>query len=138
MSFIADNAGEIGLDALMLEEFTKLNPDLKINLFVRSIPLINDATIDDAEFFGLQKKYDIIQYPDSVGFLMDGMPDHVAGVINGADIIISKGQANYETLSRIDDGRIIFMLRTKCEVVAMDIGIPEGRPVILIKDWVSA
>ncbi len=133
ISFIADNAGEIGLDGLMLRELKKLNSDAEIIIFVKSIPLINDATLEDVQYFNLEKDFRIIEYPDTVGFRLKNIPVDISEIIKSSDMLISKGQANYEILhgSGLHE-KIVFLLRAKCDVVAEDIGVKEGSPVILI------
>lgn len=133
ISFIADNAGEIGFDGLLLKEFKKLNPEVNITVFVKSSPIINDATREDAQYFGLDKEFEIIEYPDTVGFKLKGIPREVRKIIDGSTCIVSKGQANYEILNDAGLKNIVFLLRAKCGVVARNIGVEEGSPVIIVE-----
>ncbi|MFH1416064.1 MAG: ARMT1-like domain-containing protein [Elusimicrobiota bacterium] len=130
--FIADNAGEIGLDALLLARIKQLNPACRISVLVKSTPLINDALLEDALYFGMDAEFEIIEYPDTVGFKLKGMPGDISRLIGQADLIISKGQANYEILNDAGMKNTVFLLRAKCDVVARSIGVEEGSPVLIV------
>jgi len=132
ISFLADNAGEIGLDGILLRMIKKINPQVNLTVYVREEPIINDATIEDACFFNLDKDFEILQTPNSVGVDFKQLSSEMLERIKSSDIIISKGQANYEILSDENLPNIIFLLRAKCPVVAEHIGIQEGSPVILL------
>ena len=120
--YIADNAGEIVFDKLFLEQL----PLDKITYSVRGSYVLNDALMEDAEMVGITKMLPVISsganYPGTI--LQDCSKEFVR-VFNESDLIISKGQGNYETLSDVDKN-IMFMLRIKCPVVARDINHPMG------------
>jgi damage-control phosphatase, subfamily I len=120
--YIGDNAGEIVFDKLFLEQL----PVEKITYSVRGSHILNDALIEDAEMVGLTKLLPVISsgsnYP---GTILKACSNEFKNEFENADLIISKGQGNYETLSDIDRN-IIFMLRIKCPVVARDIDHPRG------------
>lgn len=123
---LGDNAGEIVLDRLMLAQF----PKERTHYAVRGAPIINDATREDAEFAGIAKFANLIDN----GVAAPGTPLEQCGrefkaLFDQADLIISKGQGNYETLSDCDK-RIFFLLRVKCPMVARQIGHPLGALVI--------
>lgn len=132
ISFIADNAGEIGLDGILLKEFKILNPNLNIVIFVKSSPIINDATIEDARFFGIDKEFKIISAPNTVGLNLRLLPSNAKIIFEKSDYIIAKGQANYELLTDQNLKNIVYLLRAKCEVVAKDTGVKLGSPVLLV------
>ncbi|MGM0568889.1 MAG: damage-control phosphatase ARMT1 family protein [Elusimicrobiota bacterium] len=130
--FLADNAGEIAFDSLMLEEFLKLNPNLNIIIFLKSGPIINDATEKDAEFFKIDRKFKIEPTAPVVGLHLNLLTDRQKNLLNKTDIIIAKGQANYEILSEKENKKVVYMLRAKCPVVAGSLNVKESSPVILI------
>ncbi len=131
--YIADNAGEIVLDKLLLETIFNHYDVEKVFFVVRGAPFINDATIDDAKYINLNKldaieliEWDIGYFgikSDSKGFLKKFKPD---------ETVISKGQGNYEAMSDIDG--IFHMLMVKCPVVSTDIGVDKGSMVVWRKD----
>ncbi len=134
IAFLADNAGEIGLDALLLDELKKLNPDLEITVLVKSAPIINDATREDAEFFGIDKRYPVYETPATVGVRVPDLTGRGSAAVKEADWIIAKGQANYELLSETSLSRVIYLLRAKCGVVARDTGVKVNTPLIIVKE----
>lgn len=128
--WLADNAGEIVLDQLLMA-FTD---PAKITIAVRSRPILNDATMDDAESIGLVSRYRVIENgSDAPGTILEDCSPEFMEHFNEADLIISKGQGNYETLSSLPDKRIFFLLKAKCPVIARDIGCDVGRLVIARK-----
>lgn len=128
--FVADNAGEIAFDAVLMEEFVKVNPLINIVIFLKRSPVINDATLEDARFFGIEKKFHIEETPSTVGLEEGGLSPRQQALMDNADVIIAKGQANYEILTEKKNSKIIYMLRAKCEVVARSLGVKEMSPVI--------
>jgi len=128
--WLADNAGEIVLDQLLMA-FT--DPE-KITIAVRAHPILNDATMDDAESIGLVSRYKVIENgSDAPGTILDDCSPEFMECFADADLIVSKGQGNYETLSSLPDKRIFFLLKAKCPVIARDIGCDVGRLVIARK-----
>ncbi|MCP3874100.1 MAG: DUF89 family protein [Desulfobacteraceae bacterium] len=112
--WLADNAGEIVFDKLLLK---KMDQD-KIIYAVRGGPTQNDATIEDAEYVGLTKMVRVIDTGASIpGVLLDYCSDDFIKHYHQADLIISKGQGNFETLDH-QDNRIFFLFKAKCPVVA--------------------
>ncbi|MCK4233830.1 DUF89 family protein [candidate division WOR-3 bacterium] len=120
--FIADNCGEIIFDRVLLEE---LNSIRKI-VAVKSKPFINDVTINDVIGTGIDKTAEIIETGTcNLDFDSDEIRGEFKKIFDEADIIISKGHANFEALhgKRAD---IYFLLRAKCDVVARVIGVRKG------------
>ncbi|NOR18165.1 DUF89 family protein [candidate division WOR-3 bacterium] len=126
--YIADNAGETVLDKLLIEQINK-----PIKYAVRSKPIINDATIEDAHDAGIDEIAEIVSSGcDAPGTILDLCSDEFKKIYKDADLIISKGQGNYETLSG-QTRPIFFLLKVKCPVIARDIDIKTGS-IILIKN----
>ncbi len=124
--YLADNAGEIVFDRIFLEEMEEKD----ITLFVRSGPVLNDVTVEDAKSVGLDEISEIrtIKNGGQVAGL-DEISEDFFKKLKGADVVISKGQGNYEAFSEVD-ANIFYMLMAKCPLVARDIGVEEGDIVI--------
>jgi uncharacterized protein with ATP-grasp and redox domains len=124
--YLADNAGEIVFDRLLLERL----PRQKVTVAVRGKPVINDATMADAEYVGLANVAKIIDNgSDAPGTILTDCTDDFRRHFERADMVISKGQGNYETLAHC--GRPIwFLLRVKCPIIARDLQCPVGTAVL--------
>ncbi|MCJ7582760.1 MAG: ARMT1-like domain-containing protein [Candidatus Aminicenantes bacterium] len=123
--FIGDNAGETVFDSLLIEELGK-----PVTYAVRERPIINDATFEDAVEAGIDKVAEIFSSGcDAPGCILSLCSDKFLELYHSVDLIISKGQGNYEGLS--DEIRpIFFLLKAKCSVVASDIGVPQGSIIL--------
>jgi uncharacterized protein with ATP-grasp and redox domains len=120
--YLADNAGEIAIDRLLIEA---LGPE-RVTLAVRGKAVINDATIGDARAAGLHEIVEVIDNgSDAPGTILDDCSDQFRERFRRADLIIAKGQGNFETLSEID-ANIFFLLKVKCPVVAEHVGCAVG------------
>lgn len=124
--YFADNAGEIVLDKLFIEEMIKLRgvPFEHITFVVKGAPIINDAMIDDAYEAGIDKLPNVVFYKlgngrEGTGF--NRRDPEVKHWIKEHDLIISKGQANFEGLS--ENNNIFFMLIAKCPKIAEELGV---------------
>ncbi len=118
--YLADNAGEVLFDRVFIEQMH----DVEVTVALKSEPFINDATLADALAVGL----------DQVAELLTIRPGATSG--NGfdqvwaeADIIIAKGQGNYEVFSQAQ-GPIFFLLIAKCPVIAQAIGVNQGDTIL--------
>jgi uncharacterized protein with ATP-grasp and redox domains len=124
--YIGDNAGEIIFDKVLIESL----PTEKITLAVKGGPIINDATMDDADFAGLTGLVTVISTgSDTPGTLIRLCSPEFRELFDQADLVISKGQENYETL-RFSRHNIYFLLRVKCPTIARDTGQPIGNIII--------
>lgn len=125
IAYLGDNAGEIVFDKLLLETVGRIYGPKRVIFVVRDEPLLNDALLEDAREVGLS---------DVPGFEVVGMPPrlpvqgdrHVPlwDRISACDVIISKGQGNYEGFSSIPG--IFFLLMAKCDLIARDINSRTG------------
>ncbi|MFP4521191.1 MAG: damage-control phosphatase ARMT1 family protein [Fibrobacterota bacterium] len=120
--YIADNAGEIILDSLFIETL----PDeirKNITLAVRGAPIINDATMEDAVEAGLTEIVRVITTGiDAPGVILSECSEEFREAFNSAEMIIAKGQGNYETLGDEYTTDIFFLLKVKCPLVAQHTG----------------
>ena len=124
--YLADNAGEIVFDHLLIEQL----PIEKITVVVKGSPVINDATIDDANVVGLGRIVEVIDNgSDGPGTILETCSQSFRNRFEDADLIIAKGQGNYETLSDLDKN-IFFILKAKCPVIARDLGCEVGEMIL--------
>lgn len=124
--YIADNAGETVFDRLLIEQLDK-----PITYAVRSRPIINDATKEDAMNAGIDTVATIISSGcDAPGTILKLCSKKFRSMYRNVDMVISKGQGNYETLST-QRRPIFFLLKVKCPVIARDIGIHDGSLVLI-------
>jgi uncharacterized protein with ATP-grasp and redox domains len=132
--FFADNAGEIGFDKLLVETFLKAGRFEKISFVVKGGPIINDATLEDAKYMSLCDLQNVEFLKLSSGEAGTGPERNSQEVkrwIRNYDLVISKGQGNYEGLSE-NDG-LFFLLMAKCPVIASDLGVKVGDIVLKYK-----
>jgi uncharacterized protein with ATP-grasp and redox domains len=115
--YIVDNAGEIVFDRILIEQLFQIKR-LKIVLAVRAKPIINDATRDDAIQVGLNKVATIISSGSGApATILSQCSTKMRGYFQAADLIISKGQGNYESLGGRPEN-IFFLFKVKCPVIA--------------------
>ncbi len=117
---IGDNAGEIVFDRLLLETIHKTFPNIEIYVGVRGIPLLNDITEDDALYAGINKEWIINTGVDLPGFVPSRANSEAQTLLREVDIVISKGQGNFEGLSEYRRDNLFFVLRAKCVPVATE------------------
>lgn len=131
--YLADNAGEIVLDRLLVEEIKRLEG--RVSFVVRGRPVLSDATIEDARFAGIDEVADEIltNGQGAIGIIEEELPEDTRERMESADIIISKGMANYECLSEGSFDSIAFLLKAKCEPVARDVGVRVGDMVAMLR-----
>ncbi|NOY11963.1 MAG: DUF89 family protein [Archaeoglobi archaeon] len=131
--YLADNAGEIVLDRLLVEEIKRLGG--RVSFVVRGRPVLSDATIEDARFAGIDEVADEIltNGQGAIGIIEEELPEDTRERMESADIIISKGMANYECLSEGSFDSIAFLLKAKCEPVARDVGVRVGDMVAMLR-----
>ena len=97
--YITDNCGEIVLDKIAIQILKKIFPNIRITALVRGLPAGNDATMEDSEFCGLTDVVPVLGNGNDVGGTwLHGISTHARELLYNADVIIAKGQGNYETL----------------------------------------
>ena len=124
--YLADNAGEIIFDRLLIEQL----PIENVTVAVKGSPVINDATMEDAVLAGLPKIVEVIDNgSDAPGTIQESCSQSFRDYFNKADLVIAKGQGNYETLSDVNKN-IFFILKAKCHVISENIGCKIGDMVL--------
>ena len=125
--YILDNAGEVVFDRLLIERLA----DKDVCCVVRKIPIINDVTRTEAEEVGLHQICRIVDTGcDVFGVPIDLVSDEFRERFYAADVVISKGQANYETLDEVDR-QVFFILMAKCLPVARSLGVSLRQAVLM-------
>ena len=130
--YVADNAGEIGFDSLVIGQIKDLGP--KVTLVVKKQTFFEDATMDEANTFGLQGLVDeILTVP---GFLApDEMDQETAASFKTCDLVIAKGTGSYEALhDEIPDRKAVYMLKVKCKPIARELGEKEGNIIVKLEE----
>lgn len=129
--YLVDNAGEVVFDKLLIEIFFKMKK--KVIIVAKEKPILNDATVDDVNYVSISKLGKVFGLGNGdVGTPFPSKSDFFNKAFKTADLIISKGQANFETLNDAN-GCIYFLFVTKCKAVADFLKVPENSPVLLKK-----
>lgn len=125
--YIGDNAGEIVMDKLFLETIGHPN----VHFAVRGQPVINDATMEDARVVGMDQVAEVISNGyDAPSTILEEASEEFMRAYLGADLIIAKGQGNFEGLMHQNDHRLWFLLMVKCQVIGDMLGVYKGDFVV--------
>jgi uncharacterized protein with ATP-grasp and redox domains len=133
--YFGDNAGEIVLDRLFIETI-KAHHKTDITFVVRSMPTLNDATLKDAEQTKMVNLVRVIENGSDgpvPGTLLDRCSKNVNILFQKADLIISKGGGNFDTLDELPEkyqNKISYLLLSKCQPYASFFGVALQRPVL--------
>lgn len=133
--YLTDNCGEIVFDRLLVG-FLKARGS-HVTVAVRDAPILNDATMEDALAFGFDKVADCLTTTGGgaeIGLDLAKMPADLATAIDACTIIISKGMANYESLSEYDNlPPVAYLMCVKCDTIAEDTGIAKGSKIAMLR-----
>lgn len=124
---LGDNSGEIAFDTLLVKSLQALGKEVTYS--VKGGPVLNDATIEDAKQVGMDNLCRVITTGNNfLGVVEKGLSSEFQNSLQNSDLIISKGQANYETISEIETFRTktYFLLKAKCELVGEELGVKFG------------
>ena len=125
--YIGDNAGEHIFDALAIEAFSSLFPQLQITYLTRGRPIINDVTYDEAKADGLQRYARLVDSGvDTPGFVYERAGAEARALFDNSDVVLTKGMGNYECLSPAPRTDLVYLLKVKCNVVSRAIGADIG------------
>ena len=129
--YVADNAGEIGFDSLLISLLKESG--LKVTLIVKEEPFFDDATIRDASFFGLDRTADAILSVKKI-FVPESAPPELASLFAKSDLVISKGTGNCEALKSETAGKAtIFLLKSKCPPMAEQMAVEVGKFIVKVE-----
>lgn len=127
---VGDNAGEIAFDTLLVEKLVKAGKE--VVYAVKSHPILNDALMEDAIEVGMDKLCRVIENgSDKVGTFLEDCSEEFRKTFYESDIVISKGQANYETLSS-SNRKVFFLLTVKCKVIEGEAKSPQGKVAFFV------
>ena len=129
--YLGDNAGEIVFDKILLETILDRYDIESILFVVKGSPILNDATVEDGEDIGIDELPGVEMVE-----MENGMPNQrmkrirkqFREIAKSVDLVISKGQGNYEAFS--EHGGMFFLLMAKCSVIAGDLGVKVGDIVL--------
>ncbi len=123
--YLADNAGETVFDRVLIEAL-----GVPVTYAVKGGPILNDATREDALAAEVDRVAEVVSTgSDAPGTILDRCSEEFRHLYDEAELVIAKGQANYETLSE-EGPKVFFLLQTKCPVIARDVGAPVGSIVL--------
>ena len=124
--YLGDNAGETVFDRILIETL-----GVPVVYVAKGGPVLNDATVEDAEAAGLSQCAEIVSNgSDAPGTILTRCSEDFQQRYRQAQIVIAKGQANYETLSEAGP-KAFFLLQCKCPVIAGDAGVPVGSIILV-------
>ncbi|MFX1606542.1 MAG: DUF89 domain-containing protein [Promethearchaeota archaeon] len=132
--YLMDNAGEVVLDMILIREIKRLGP--KVIAVVKGGPVLNDATMIDAEEVGLSECADEVRDTgaSAIGVNLERNSDEFKKLFSSAELIVAKGMGNFESLTEFEPScPIIHIMRTKCNPVAQHVGVPRNKNVVLIR-----
>lgn len=130
---IGDNAGEIVFDRFLIQAIRSININTSVFYAVREKPIINDVTMEDALYVGINDDAEIISSGcPAPGTLLPYCGSEFLQIFREAGVVISKGQGNFEGLSDADR-EIFFLLRAKCTVIAREVGGSVGDFILFQK-----
>lgn len=122
--YLTDNCGEIVFDKCLMRTIARLYPNLSITAIVRGGDVSNDATMKDAQQVRLHEAARVIHNGTAIaGTWLEGISPEARTAIDAADVVISKGQANFETL-RLCGLNIYYIFLCKCDMFANQFGVP--------------
>ena len=125
--YLGDNAGEIVFDKLFIQHLNHPN----LTYVVRGNPIINDVTLEDADQIGMQDVCSVISNGhDAPSTLVDNCSEEFQELFKKADVVISKGQGNFEGLLNEKRKSLYFMLMAKCDTIAEMLGVSTGSLII--------
>lgn len=129
--YLTDNCGEIVADKLLIKVLKERNPNLGITVIVRGMPVLNDATLEDAEAVGLTRLVKVIHNGNGVaGTQITLLSDEARHALGDADLIISKGQGNFETIHGCGLN-IYYLFLCKCEWFVKRFGLERLKGVFI-------
>lgn len=126
--YLIDNSGEIVFDRILIETLTALSK--KVKAVVKGSPIINDSTMEDAEEVSLTDTCEVIDNgSDAVGTILEWTSPSFQVAFDKAQLIISKGQGNFETLVN-SKKKIFFLFQSKCDVVSKELGLSKDSMLL--------
>lgn len=132
--YLMDNAGEVVLDMILIREIKRLGP--RVIAVVKGGPILNDATMIDADEVGLSECADDVRDTGAaaIGVNLERNSEEFKKLFSSAELIVAKGMGNFESLTEFEPScPTVHIMRTKCNPVAEYVGVPRNKNVILIR-----
>ncbi len=133
--YLLDNAGEVVFDKFFIRLITENYP-VKVWAVAKGGPVLNDATMEDAAQIGLADAAEVVTTgSDHIGLKIDEASEEFKHHLRTADLIIAKGQGNYESINEamhLYAGPVVHILRAKCSAVAESLGVPQHGNVVKV------
>lgn len=133
--YLSDNCGEIVFDYLFIKHLKTQGSH--VTLAVKEIPILNDATLTDADELGLDVIVDLLTTNGGgaeIGICMESIPDDLRDAIAKCTIIIAKGMANFESLSEMENlPPVAYLMAAKCKPVADEVRVPVGSKIAMLR-----
>jgi uncharacterized protein with ATP-grasp and redox domains len=130
--FLFDNTGEIGFDSLLIEQFKAMGAS--VTLVLKEAPFFEDATLQDAAYFGLDKLGDRVLSVKTL-FIPGESDSALDDAFKESDLVIAKGTFNFECLYGETLGKpIIYMLKSKCGPISKKSGVDQGNFFVRLED----
>jgi len=132
--YLGDNCGEIVFDKLLIE-LIRETYDPEVVFVTRTLPVLNDATFQDALAVGMDGIVRVVEngIPEPfTGTMLEKVSPEVRALIEGSDLVISKGGGNYDTLTEEEEvrGKVSFFLQAKCHVYCSIHRVPRGALIV--------
>ncbi|NLI53895.1 MAG: DUF89 family protein [Clostridiales bacterium] len=126
MLYLGDNAGEIVFDRLFIERIRAEFPQMEISVVVKGSAVLNDVTCADALEVGMDELARVIDNGDgSPGTVLPRTSAAFRQAFAEADVVLSKGQGNFESLSETTKDQLYFLFTAKCDSVCAEAGVPK-------------
>lgn len=123
--YLGDNCGEIVFDKAFIDYLSHRFPELGVTYAVRGSPVLNDVTRVDAEIVGMAEVAEVVDNGDGApGTVLCAVSPSFRDRFESADVVIGKGQGNFESLSAVDRERVYLLFMAKCEVISQVVGVP--------------
>jgi len=132
--YLGDNCGEICFDKLFIKYIKAEFPDIKVYFGVRGKAIVNDVTLEDAKMVAMEEVAEIIENgDDSLGTVIGRVSNDFKEKFYNADVVISKGQGNYESLREIDRDNVFHLFMAKCKTISALLNV-KHLSILCLKD----
>lgn len=131
ITYLTDNCGEIVMDKLLIRVIREMNPSADLKVLVRGERVLNDATLEDADQVGLTEIADVRGNGSNIaGTCMEELSEEARNIIEDADVILAKGQGNFETM-QMCGLNVYYIFMCKCEMFARKFQVPRFTGMLL-------
>jgi uncharacterized protein with ATP-grasp and redox domains len=132
--YFTDNAGEIIFDRLFIEYLA--GKGSRVTVAVKGAPILNDATLDDAEKAGLHRFARVTTTGSGdIGITLGKIPGDLREALDRCTLVIAKGMANYEALTEYGGlPPTGYLMAVKCPTIAESVGAPEGSLLAILEE----